>query len=509
MKPRDGKTQPSWGDKLAAPAFSPLRESTRTEVCVVGADIAGLTTAYLLLRGGHRVIVLDQERIGGGQTGRTSAHLASAIDDRFLEIERLHGVKASRLAYQSHAAAIDMIESIADREKIDCDFARVDGLLSLAPGDDPKLLDREFAAARRAGVRDLQLRKTGGLANARCIRFANQARFDPAHYVLGLADAVIRIGGRIFTGKRVIDAQGADRKRDKPGRVTLEDKRYVEADQIVVATNVPSPINDWFGIYTKQASYRTYVVALEIPDDAVADALYWDTGDPYHYVRLQSAARDRATLLIVGGEDHKTGQRPTDASPFKSLERWTREMFPAAGKVRYRWSGQVQEPADGLAFIGRALTSKDDVFVITGDSGMGLTHGTLGAMLITDLIEGRKNPWAAIYDPSRKMTNREFIKENANTLKQYRELLTAGEVKTVAEIPRGGGAVMRKGLSKIAIHRDSAGKLHKCSAVCTHLQCIVHWNPAEKSWDCPCHGSRFAPTGQVLLGPAVDDLPKA
>ena len=184
-------------------------------------------------------------------------------------------------------------------------------------------------------------------------------------------------------------------------------------------------------------------------------------------------------------------------------------MFPMARRVRYRWSGQVQEPADGLAFLGRALTDTQEVFVITGDSGMGLTHGTIGAMLITDLIQRRTNPWEKLYDPSRKIVNAEFIRENANTLAQYKDLLTPGQTADVRTIARGEGAVVREGLEKVAVYRDESGKLNRHSAVCTHLQCIVHWNGVEKTWDCPCHGSRFDPKGKVLMGPAVDDLPGA
>jgi Rieske Fe-S protein len=189
------------------------------------------------------------------------------------------------------------------------------------------------------------------------------------------------------------------------------------------------------------------------------------------------------------------------------LEEWARKKFPTLGEVRYRWSGQVQEPADGLGFIGRAVTDKQEVFVITGDSGMGLTHGTIGGLLINDQIAGRSNPWEKLYDPARKMLNQEFITENANTVSQYRDLLTPGEVKSVEDVPAGHGAVIREGMTKIAVYRDEQGKAHKCSAICTHLQCVVKWNDVEKSWDCPCHGSRFDPMGKVVMGPAIDDLP--
>jgi Rieske Fe-S protein len=324
-----------------------------------------------------------------------------------------------------------------------------------------------------------------------------------------VAGAVKKMGGRIHTGRRVSDVQGSDPKKKKPGEVSVVGGVRITADHIVVATNTPSPINDWFGIYTKQSAYRSYVIAASVPRGSVPQALYWDTADPYHYVRLQPMRGGQNDLLLIGGEDHKTGQMPQNAAPFLRLETWGREMFPMLGRVRYRWSGQVQEPADGLAFIGRALTDKEEVFVATGDSGMGLTHGTIAGLLITDLIQKRENPWEKLYDPSRKILNREFLRENTNTLAQYRDLVTGGEVRSVEEIRKEHGAVIREGLKKIAVYRDPKGKLHRHSAVCTHLQCIVHWNDVEKSWDCPCHGSRFDPLGKVLMGPAIDDLPAA
>lgn len=504
----DGVTLSSWYPNVHIPVYAPLTKSTDTDVCIVGAGIAGLTTAYLLASAGKRVVVLDQGPIGSGQTGRTSAHLASAIDDRFFEIERQHGQEASRLTYESHAAAIDTIERIAKTEHIDCDFKRLDGILSAHPDAPPDILDRELAAAQRAGFTSTEILPSAGIHNSRALRFPNQARFHPLAYLVGLATAIKRLGGHIHTGRRVKDVQGAHPIKAVAARATLDAHTHVSAEHIVVATNTPAPINDWMGIYTKQAAYRTYVVALTIPPDAVPDALYWDTGDPYHYVRLQPLPSGE-TLLLVGGEDHKTGQFPAASPPFLNLETWARHHYPLAGEVRHRWSGQVQESADGLAFIGHAMTKKENVFVATGDSGMGLTHGTIAGLLITDQILGKPNPWEKLYDPSRKTLNTEFLSELANTVSQYKDLVTPGEVSSAEEIPKGQGAILRDGLSKLAVYRDDEGRLHKHSALCTHLGCVVQWNPVEHSWDCPCHGSRFACKGKAVLGPAITDLSAA
>jgi nitrite reductase/ring-hydroxylating ferredoxin subunit len=285
--------------------------------------------------------------------------------------------------------------------------------------------------------------------------------------------------------------------------VKTTDGRTVAAAAIVMATN--TPINDRFAIHTKQAPYRTYVVAGRVQRGSVPRALYWDTEDPYHYVRLQTT--DVGEMLLAGGEDHKTGQATDFEARYARLEAWARNRFPLLD-VAYRWSGQVLEPIDGLAFIGRNPLDADNVYVATGDSGQGMTHGTIAGILITDLIEGRPNPWAEVYAPSRKTLRAvgEFARENLNVAAQYAEWVTGGEVASEADIPPGKGAIVRRGISKVAVYRDPDGKVHVLSAACPHLGCIVHWNAVESSWDCPCHGSRFDPLGRVLCGPAIGNL---
>jgi Rieske Fe-S protein len=291
----------------------------------------------------------------------------------------------------------------------------------------------------------------------------------------------------------------------------------VTARAIVVATNVP--FNDLVAIHTKQAPYHTYVVGARMPPGTLTTALYWDTSDPYHYVRIQPMSNadlggdnnDPFDLLIVGGEDHKAAQASDSEQRFSALERWMRQRFSAAGEVEFRWSGQVMETQDGLAFIGRNPLDADNVYVVTGDSGMGMTHGTIAGMVITDLIQGRPNRWAQLYDPSRIRLGAagEFIKENVNVAAQYASYLTPGEVQSLDEITPTSGAIMREGAKKIAVYRDEAGEIHRMSAICTHLGCIVGWNKAASTWDCPCHGSRFDPHGKVVNGPASQDLEKA
>jgi glycine/D-amino acid oxidase-like deaminating enzyme/nitrite reductase/ring-hydroxylating ferredoxin subunit len=506
----DGRTNSLWTEKLDIPSFAPLDADTSADVCIVGAGIAGLTSAYLLQRQRRSVIILNDKSIGDGQTGRTSAHLSSAIDDRFYLIHKMHGDDATRAMYESHAAAIDTIERICKHERIDCEFQRVDGYLFLAPGESPKVLDRELEATKLigfGGVEKLDHSPFASVFEGPCLRFPRQAVFHPLKYLAGLVKCIVRDGGKIYCNDRVVDTTCPEKADEKCTAKTLSG-RTVRANAIVVATNTPAPINNWMGIYTKQTPYRTYIVAGQIPRGSAPNALFWDDAEPYHYVRIESSLDSKHDILIVGGEDHKVGQLADDAAPFLNLEKWAREHFKMIQDLPYRWSGQVQEPADGIAYIGRAPVGSPNLYVVTGDSGMGLTHGTIAGILLTDLITGKENPWAPFYDPGRKPTHAigEFIKENANAVATYTDYIKPGEVKNEDEIPNDSGAVLRDGMKKIAVYRDQSGQLHRCSAACTHLGCVVQWNNVEKSWDCPCHGSRFDPNGKVLMGPAIDDL---
>ena len=497
-----GTTTSLWHSS-APPPSSKLEKDASADVCVVGAGISGITTAYLLAREGKRVIVLDAGPIGGGETSRTTAHLANAIDDRFMEIEKIRGQEASRLAAESHGAAIARIEQIVREESIDCDFRRLDGYLFEPPDGDPLNLEKERDAARRAGL-DVQLleRAPAPFDTGPALKFPGQGQFHPMKYLNALVRAIQQRGGMIFSGSPVEEVAGGDHPE-----VKTKSGRTISSSAIVVATN--TPVNDWLVMHTKQAPYRTYAVAFAVPRDSFPPILLWDNQKAYHYVRLQPGAPNASEdLLIVGGEDHKTGQQQDNAAPFGRLERWIRERYPMAAEVRFRWSGQVMEPFDGLGFIGRNPADDPNVYIITGDSGQGMTHGTLGAMLISDLIHGRRNPWEKLYDPKRKpvKTALEFARENANVAVQYSDYVTPGEIKSPEELRPGFGALMRSGATKVAVYKDEEGVVHEMSAVCPHLRCIVHWNHVERTWDCPCHGSRFNCRGQVLNGPALSDL---
>jgi glycine/D-amino acid oxidase-like deaminating enzyme/nitrite reductase/ring-hydroxylating ferredoxin subunit len=497
---RNGESLPCWHVKHPTMHSDDPLSGAAPDVLIIGAGIAGLSVAYELLRAGSSVLVIDKAAIGSGETGRTTAHLADALDDRYYLLEQAHGQDGARLAAQSHRAAIESIAEIVEREQIACEFERVDGYLFSYADEPADLIEREYKAASRAGLQ-LELTDSAPLPfrSGRSLRFLNQAQLEPMAYLNGLARAVKRLGGRIATGHRVVRVHSGD-----SAMVELADGRKLSARELVVATN--APIHDTFAIHTKQAPYRSYVVGLGVPSNLLSRALFWDTHDPYHYLRW--VGRD---LLLVGGEDHRVGQEERPEQRWLKLEEWARSHIPSVGELRTCWSGQVLEPMDGLAFIGRNPGIRGKSYVVTGDSGNGMTHGTLAGKLITDLIHGRKNAWAKLYDPARKPKSlsaiRTYLQENANVAKGYASWFK-GSPREDAIAP-GTGAVVRRGLSKLAVYVDESGAKHECSAVCPHLAGLVQWNSAEHSWDCSCHGSRFDPYGHVLSGPAQHDLAKS
>lgn len=500
----NGASTSIWHTTASFPDFSALRNDTQADVCVIGGGIAGLTTAYLLSQQQKKVILIDAFTLGAGETGRTTAHFFPP-DEWYAALEDSFGNDRATLIANSFAAAIDTVESIIEKEQIECAFTRLDGYLYAPSSSRFEDIEKEFEAARRAGVAVEKLEQIPDIpfATGPCIKFSNQAQCHPLNYLKGLAQAVVRNGGTIYCNTRALKIEDHDTYQ-----VVSTHQGKINAQAVVVATN--TPFNDKVVIHTKQAAYRTYVIGVRIPKGSVPPVLMWDTGDPYYYVRLELSNHSRDyDVLIVGGKDHKVGQDSHPEHRYEEIEQWLRERFPMAQSVEYRWSGEVMEPADGPAFLGRNPLDNDNVFVITGDSGNGMTHCTLGGIIVTDLIMGRDNPWTSLYDPGRKIIHgfSEFVTEQANTLSQYSDWVKGGEVSSISDIPAGAGAIVQDGADKLAVYHDSDGKVHILSAVCTHLGCIVHFNSAERSWDCPCHGSRFDIDGEVLHGPASAPLP--
>jgi glycine/D-amino acid oxidase-like deaminating enzyme/nitrite reductase/ring-hydroxylating ferredoxin subunit len=479
--------------------------SQRCDTVVVGAGIAGLSVAYELAMAGRPVIVIDRGSICGGMTSRTTAHLAPVCDDGVSSLVRIRGEETARLFQQSQEAAVDRIEKIVGAHDISCNFRRLDAFLFPALGMDPKEArdqqDKEYEAVRKAGgaVERQKGVPLKGFEDAPALRYPRQATFHPLRYLRELVTVIRARGGLFFADSPVTQVE----ELENSVRVVTGNGN-ITAAHAVFATN--SPINDWVALHSKTAPYRTYAMAFTLPQGSLPDALYWDMADPYHYVRLNPGP-GTIDYLIAGGGDHKSGEADDGGVRFEAIEAWIRSLVPQLGKEVTRWSGQVLDTIDYCGLIGRN-PGNERVYVACGDSGQGMTHGALAGLLIKDLITTGKSPWQAVYDPDRKPPSGivNYVNENVTAIKNFAEYLMPSEIDSVDALKPGEGGIIRDGMSKVAACRDRAGKLHTCSAICTHLGCHVHWNSTEQCWDCPCHGSHFAPDGSVLNGPALAPL---
>ena len=480
----------------------PAEDSRPCDLVVIGAGMAGLSVAYEALAQGRHVTVLDRAAIASGMTARTTAHLASALDDFYHHFISLRGEEEARLLHDSLDASIDRIEQIAQAESIACDFTRCDGYLFLGPGDEAETLEKEIQACHRigfGGVSWADHAPTPSFNTGRCLRFPRQARFHPLKYLQGLARAILTKGGvlRPFTVVESVTQNG------NGVAVKMGGGQTILARDVVVATN--APIVGPTTLHAKMAPYRTYAMAFSVPKGAITDALYWDTLEAYHYVRLQEGEAN--DFLIVGGEDHKTGEADDAEARFSGLETWTRMLFQPADEITHRWSGQVLEPMDVAGFVGR---HPDDshIWLVTGDSGQGITNGAVAGLLIPALMEAGDHPWRRLYDPARVSVKAagDFLAENVTAIKSMAEHLGGPLLPSEDALGPGEGGLVGGGLQPVAAYRDEDGKVHRLSATCTHVGCTVHFNSFERCWDCPCHGSHFAVDGEAINAPATAPL---
>ena len=493
-------TESLWRGTHTLGAFAPLAGDLSADVAIVGGGIPGLTAAVILARAGQRVVLLERDGVGSGETGHTTSHLTEAIDARYHSLIRDFGEEGAKLAARSSREAIDWIESLVHQAGIDCGFERVPGYLYTERQSDLEKLADELDAARRAGcavewVDDVPLPfpTRGG------IRWAQQAQVHATAYLDGLVREAVTQGVQVFEHTQVIGVH-----EDEPCRVETE-RGTVRAAHVFVAANVP--VNNRVLLHTKIAAYRSYAIATQVEADYFS-GLFWDTSEPYHYTRCHTV--NGQSYLIVGGEDHRTGAKTDTEACFERLVAYAGSRFSMA-ETRFRWSGQIIEPVDGLPFIGRNAASTR-VYVATGYSGNGMTFGTLAGMLVSDLVLGRPNPYERLYDATRikpLAAAYDYVAENltfpAHLITDRLTSLNAEERAIQALKPEAGG-IFDSDEGKVAVCRDRDGVVHACSAVCTHLGCDVAWNKAEQTWDCPCHGSRFSPDGKVINGPAVTDL---
>jgi glycine/D-amino acid oxidase-like deaminating enzyme/nitrite reductase/ring-hydroxylating ferredoxin subunit len=492
-----------WIGNSKLPRFRKLNADLEVDVAIVGGGITGITAAHLLKKAGRSVALVERDRCAQADTGHTTAHLTYVTDTRLTDLVKAFGKDHAQAGWDAGRAAMAQIRSLVEEQHLDCDYRSVPGYLHAAwkkpAKDEAQLLQKEATLAAELGF-DATYTDSVPFANRPGIRFANQAKFHPLRYLAGLLPGIAGEGSHVFENTEI------DEFQPDPLAI-MANGHKIRCEYVILATHVP--LTGTTGLasaalfQTKLASYSSYAVGAKVPRGSMPEAIFSDTSDPYYYLRLDKRAR--FDYAIFGGEDHKTGQEADAEACLQRLEEMLGSILPKA-KVDARWTGQVVETHDGLPYIGETA---DRQFAATGFAGNGMTFGTLAAMMATDAALGKKNPWRDLFDVNRKNLAGvwDYIKENSDYPYYYlKDKMAGAEGTAVADLPRNEGKILKLDGQRVAAFRNAHGKVITLSPVCTHMGCNVHWNKADSTWDCPCHGSRFQATGEVLAGPAETPL---
>ncbi|WP_409475082.1 FAD-dependent oxidoreductase [Streptomyces sp. HC307] len=486
------------GDPAPAPAGD-----FEVDVAVVGAGMAGLSTAWELTRRGYGVAVLEADRIAAGVTGHTTAKLSAQHTLIYDRLRRTRGTDGARLYARSQTEAIHRAAEIVGDLGIDCDWE--DTAAYTYAQDRRRIPDlrAEAEAAREAGLPAEYVTETElPFPVAGAVRVADQAQFHPRKYLMAVADAVRRGGGQLYEGTRVLGLTEGE-----PCVLTTEEGIAVTARDVVVATHYP--VFDRALLFTRLAPRREVVVAAPVDASKAPGGMYIT---PEHRTRSVRTApyADGKRLLIVTGERFNLGVGQDVEERFATLTGWGQRTFGELS-ISHRWATQDNDSTDSVPLVGLLHPASRHVYVATGFGGWGLTGGIMAGRLLCDEITGQESPWSELYDP-RRITpvlreGARFLRHQIHVARHFvGDRLPALTRPSLDELAPGDGAVVRIAGRGCAVHRDEDGRLHAVSARCTHLGCLVAFNRAEQAWECPCHGSRFAPDGQVLHGPAVRPL---
>jgi len=500
--PRDSKTVSLWQQGMQKPEFTiPPDFNKIYDVLIVGGGITGLTTALLLQKEGMNCILAEAYSIGYGTTGGTTAHINTYLDNSYDQITKDFGEEGAKLTAEAAREAISIVDELVTLHQLKCGFEYKPGYLYAETEQQVDQLLQTFEASLKAGV---SVRSCDRIpipaAFKKAIVYDGQAQIHPLKYITGLAEEFIKLGGVILENTFIREHKFQD------GRYTASsDASTVQASKIVYATHIPPGINL---LHFRNVPYRSYALAIKIPDEKYPDALIYDMQQPYHYFRTHQIEDEK--YLIVGGADHKTGHGDPEKA-FKELEEYTRLLYPSCSVV-HRWSAQYYEPADGLPYIGRLPGLNENIYTATGFSGNGITLGSISGKILSDLLLERSNKYEELFKPGRIKPIAgftEFVKANADVMYHFiNDRFTAEEINPLIEFEPDSGGVIEFNGRQLAVYKDAVGELHILNAVCTHAKCIVSWNNSEKSWDCPCHGARYDMEGRVLNGPARRGLQK-
>ena len=490
-----------WIDSTPETNFSSLTEEVSVDVAIIGAGIVGVTAAALLKRAGKTVAVIESQQVATGVTGHTTAKVTSLHQLIYADLIKEFGEEKARLYAESNQAAVERVATFVQEEQIECDFERRSAYTFAESEDELGKIEAEVEAALKLGLPASFVRESSlPFAIAGAVRFDNQAQFHSRKYILHLAKNLPGNGSYVFEKTRVKTVEEGERCQ------VITDKGVVQAQDVIVATN--SPILDQGLFFAKTYPKRSYIIGAPIEPSQAPKGMFIGIGDSYHSIRT-TPYKD-GLLLLIGGEGHKTGTVSDTEERYQHLEEYARSRF-GVKSVDYRWSTQDMVSFDKIPYIGKLTPMTKHLYVATGFSLWGMSNGTLSGMILSDLILGKPNPWSKFYDATRAtpFISQESVQKNLDVAKHWiGDRLKGLQSHSFSEVANGEGKLITVDGEKLAVYRDEQGTIHAISAVCSHLACIVNWNNAEKSWDCPCHGARFNCEGKVLHGPTVYDLEK-
>lgn len=497
-------TQSLWNSFSGTTNFPSLTNDIKVDVAIVGGGITGISTAQLLAEAGFSVAVLEARKVGGGTTSHSTGNLYYNIDQVLSSLQSKYNNEIIRRVAGSRNSAVQLIEDNVNKFQIDCDFKRVPSFLYSSNEENAAKVDQEYETALEAGVKmenasseEIPFKMTRG------VKVSGQAQFNSMRYVQGLANAIENDSCRIYENTRVSSFEEND-----DGVILKTTGGTVTAKYAVHATHTPKGVKVTF--HTVLGPYREYGVAAKLNSGEYPEGIFWGYYGSGEKVSVRSYSRGTEKFIIAVGQPHKVGQAQNNNEHIEHLVTFLKDHFDI-GEVTHRWGGQHYKPADKLPYIGpQAEDSR--IYVATGFSTDGLTYGVLSGMIISDHIAGKDNPYTEVYKASRftpAKSAKEFLKENLNVATQFiKDLPFKGDEDELRLLKNGEGRIIEKDGHKVAASRSENGELNLHSAFCTHMYCVVHWNNAERTWDCPCHGSRFNQEGGVLEGPALEPLKK-
>lgn len=500
---RDGACTSLW--QMHMPDFTERKSESKEifDTLVIGGGITGITTALLLQKAGRKCLLLEAHNLCFGTTGGTTAHLNTFLDTDYEQIRKDFGEEGAQLVAKATKQALDLFKQNVTEYKIDCGYEEKDGYVYSQTPEQTEQLQKIYEASKIARTEvEFASEIPLPIPFQKAIIYKRQAQLHPTKYVLAIANAFEEAGGIIIQQCKVNDVK----KRDDDLLDVDTTKGAFSVQHVIWCTHIPPGVNL---LHFRCAPYRSYAMAVKLKSGNYPNGLAYDMYDPYHYYRTQDIDGDK--YLIVGGEDHKTAHEENTEMCFRHLESHVRKFFDVE-QVVAKWSSQYFEPSDGLAYIGHLPGNPDHVYVATGFSGNGITYSHIAAITLRDLILNGKSAYADLFSPSRIKPVAgfaAFVKENADVVKEFVSKRIAKEKLTsLAGLSAGEAKVVKYEGESIALYKDESGAVHAVSPVCTHAKCIVAWNRAEKSWDCPCHGARYSPDGEVLTGPASRGLEK-